>query len=37
MDERQARLGSVMQELAREKLELIDPYRHALTVRDAIA
>ena len=37
MDERQARLGSVMQELAREKLELIDPYLHSLTMRDAIA
>ncbi len=37
MDERQARLGITMQELAREKLEVIDPYRHALSVRDAIA
>ena len=34
MDERQARLGAAMQELAREKLEVIDPYR--LSVRDAI-
>ena len=34
MDERQARLGVAMQELAREKLEVIDPYR--LSVRDAV-
>ena len=34
MDERQARLGVAMQALAREKLEVIDPYR--LTVRDAV-
>ena len=37
MDERQARLGVAMQSLAREKLEVIDPYRHALSVHDAIA
>ena len=34
MDERQARLGVAMQALARERVEVIDPYR--LSVRDAI-
>jgi hypothetical protein len=34
MDDRQARLGVAMQALAREKLEVIDPYR--LSVREAI-
>ena len=34
MDERQAGLGVAMQVLAREQLEVVDPYR--LSVRDAI-
>ena len=35
MDERQAGLGVAMQVLAREKMEVIDPY--CLSVRDAMA